>query len=160
MAIERRLRITIGALAVVGLAISAYLTSVRLLGESPACVIGGSCAAVQSSRYATLAGIPVAVLGLLGYGALLTSALLQGPAGKLLGLLAGLIGVGFSIWLTYVELGVIDAICPWCVASAWVVTIAAALSVWRVLLPDRQVASARVTRTAAHPPIRRSVDGG
>jgi uncharacterized membrane protein len=136
---ERRLRVAIGALAVVGLAISAYLTSVRLMGESPACVIGGSCAAVQASRYAELAGIPVAVLGLAGYGALLVSAVLAGPAGKLLGLLAGLIGVGFSVWLTYVEFDVIDAICPWCVTSAVIVTIAAALAVWRVLLQDRQV---------------------
>jgi uncharacterized membrane protein len=133
---ERRLRLAIGALAVVGLAISGYLTAVRLMGESPSCVIGGSCAAVQSSRYAELAGIPVAVLGLFGYGALLVSAILAGPAGRLLGLLAGLIGVGFSVWLTYVELGAIDAICPWCVTSAVVVTIAAGVALWRVLLPE------------------------
>jgi uncharacterized membrane protein len=140
---DRRLRLAIGALAVVGLAISGYLASVRLMGESPACVIGGSCAAVQSSRYAELAGIPVAVLGLFGYGALLVSALLAGPMAKLLGLLAGLVGVGFSVWLTYVELGVIDAVCPWCVTSAVVVTIAAGLALWRVVLPDPQVVGAR-----------------
>lgn len=142
MAAERRLRLAIGALAVVGIAISGYLTSVRLVGASPACVIGGSCAAVQSSRYAELAGVPVAVLGLFGYGALLVSALLAGSVAKLLGLLAGLVGVGFSLWLTYVELGVIDAVCPWCVTSAVVVTIAAGLALCRVMLTEPQTVGA------------------
>lgn len=143
MPTERRLRLAIGALAIVGLAISGYLTSVRLAGQSPSCVIGGSCAAVQSSRYAELAGVPVAVLGLLGYGTLLGSALFAGPIAKLVGLLAGLVGVGFSVWLTYVELAVIDAVCPWCVTSAVVVTIAAGLALWRVMLPEAQPARGR-----------------
>ncbi len=135
MSLERRLRTAIAALATFGLGIATYLTVVRIQGHSPACVIGGSCATVQSSRYATLAGIPVPVLGVVGYLALLASAALPGVRGRLLGLLAGIVGMGFSWWLTYVELGIIDAICPWCVTSAIVVTVAAALAVWRVLLP-------------------------
>ena len=129
--IERRLRIGIAVLACIGLAIATYLTVVRLQGDSPTCVVGGSCAAVQSSAYAELAGIPVPVLGLMGYGALLLSAALTGVPGRLLGLLAGIVGFGFSMWLTYVELWVIDAICTWCVTSAAVVTVAAALATWR-----------------------------
>ena len=128
---ERRLRIGIAVLACIGLAIATYLTVVRLQGDSPTCVVGGSCAAVQSSAYAELAGIPVPVLGLMGYGALLLSAALAGVPGRLLGLLAGIVGFGFSMWLTYVELWVIDAICTWCVTSAAVVTVAAALATWR-----------------------------
>lgn len=135
MVAERRLRIAIGALAVVGLAISTYLTVVRIQGDSPTCVIGGSCATVQSSAYAELAGIPVPVLGIAGYLAILVSALIPGMPGRILGLFSGLVGVGFSAWLTYVELAVIDAICTWCVTSAVVVTIAAALAIWRVFLP-------------------------
>lgn len=135
MTLERRLRVAIGALATAGLAIAIYLTVVRIQGHSPACVIGGSCATVQSSRYATLAGIPVPVLGLVGYVALLASVILTGVRGRLLGLLAGIVGMGFSWWLTYVELGIIDAICPWCVTSAVVVTVAAGLAAWRALLP-------------------------
>ncbi len=135
MTLERRLRVAIGALATAGLAIAIYLTVVRIQGHSPACVIGGSCATVQSSRYATLAGIPVPVLGLVGYVALLASVILTGVRGRLLGLLAGIVGMGFSWWLTYVEFGIIDAICPWCVTSAVVVTVAAGLAAWRALLP-------------------------
>lgn len=133
---EWRLRVAIAALALVGLAISIYLTVQRYRGVDPACVIGGSCGTVQKSRYAELAGIPVPVLGIVGYATLLVAAVLRGTAGRLLGLLAGLVGVGFSAWLTYVELRVIDAICAWCVASAIVITLAAALAVWRVLLPE------------------------
>lgn len=135
MALERRLRLAIGALSLAGLAISIYLTVVRVQGEDPRCVIGGSCGAVQSSEYAELAGIPVPVLGIAGYLALLASALIPGAWGRLLGLLAGIVGVGFSAWLTYVELDIIDAICTWCVASAVIVTLAAALAVWRLRLP-------------------------
>lgn len=132
---ERRLRLWIGALAIVGLAISAYLTYERARGRAPSCVIGGSCATVQASRYAEVGGIPVAVLGLGGYGALFVSAVLAGAGGRLLGLTAGLVGVGFSAWLTYVELGILDAICPWCVASAIIVTSATVLTIGRVRLP-------------------------
>jgi uncharacterized membrane protein len=130
---ERRLRIGIAVLACIGFAIATYLTVVRLQGNSPTCVVGGSCARVQSSAYAELAGIPVPVLGLMGYGALLVSAAVAGVPGRLLGLLAGIVGIGFSLWLTYVELWVIDAICTWCVTSAVVITIAGALATWRAL---------------------------
>lgn len=132
---DRRLRLGIGALAAAGLAISAYLTYERARGRAPSCVIGGSCATVQASRYSEVAGVPVAVLGLVGYSALIWSALLGGAGGRLIGLTAGLVGVGFSAWLTYVELGIIDAICPWCVASALIVTMATALTIWRMRLP-------------------------
>ncbi len=120
-------------LACIGLAIATYLTVVRLRGDSPTCVVGGSCATVQSSAYAELAGIPVPVLGLFGYGALLLSSLLAGNVGRLLGVFAGIVGVGFSLWLTYVELWVIDAICTWCVTSAIVITAAAACATWRAI---------------------------
>jgi uncharacterized membrane protein len=130
---ERRLRVAIATLAIIGLAISTYLTVVRLQGDSPTCVVGGSCAAVQSSAYAELAGIPVPVLGLMGYGALAASAALAGVPGRLIGLLAGIVGFGFSMWLTYVELWVIAAICTWCITSAVVITLAAALATWRAV---------------------------
>lgn len=151
MGVERRLRVAIAILSVIGLAISIYLTVERYRGNNPACVIGGDCVTVQKSRYAELAGIPVPVLGIAGYMALLVSAILPGIAGRLLGLLAGLVGVGFSAWLTYVELAVIDAICAWCITSAIVITVALALAVWRVLLPEPD---------AGYLPAARSPDGG
>ena len=70
-------RITLGALAVVGLLISAYLTWVHYAGVAPVCVGGsGGCETVQASSYATLLGVPVAALGLVGYSGLLLSAFL------------------------------------------------------------------------------------
>jgi len=129
-------RITLGALAVVGLLISAYLTWVHYAGVAPVCVGGsGGCETVQASSYATLLGVPVAALGLVGYSGLLLSAFLRGGAGAYLGLLVALVGTLFSAYLTYLELFVIHAICEWCVASATVMVaalIGAAVGVWRL----------------------------
>ena len=133
---ERGPRITLGALAVVGLLISAYLTWVHYAGVAPVCVGGsGGCETVQASSYATLLGVPVAALGLVGYSGLLLSAFLRGGAGAYLGLLVALVGTLFSAYLTYLELFVIHAICEWCVASATIMVaalICAAVGVWRL----------------------------
>jgi uncharacterized membrane protein len=112
-------RVLLGALAIVGLLISAYLSWVHYMGVVPACLGGsGGCESVQSSSYATIFGVPVAVIGLVGYSALLFSASLRGEVGIYLGFLVALVGVLFSAYLTYLELFVIHAICEWCVASA------------------------------------------
>ncbi len=128
---ETGLRIALGAVAVAGLAVSGYLTAVRAAGDDPACVIGGGCHTVQNSEYSELAGIPVAVLGLVAYATLLAAAILPGPLGRTLGLFTAVVGVGFSLYLTYLELFVIDAICAWCVASAILILIALVLTVLR-----------------------------
>jgi uncharacterized membrane protein len=129
-------RITLGALAVVGLLISAYLTWVHYAGVAPVCVGGsGGCETVQASSYATLLGVPVAALGLVGYSGLLLSAFLRGGDGAYLGLLVALVGTLFSAYLTYLELFVIHAVCEWCVASATVMVaalIGAAARIWRL----------------------------
>jgi len=109
----------LGALAVVGLLISSYLTWVHYAGVPPVCVEGsGACESVQTSSYATIFGVPVPAIGLVGYSGLLLSAFLRGEAGVYLGLLVALVGTLFSAYLTYLELFVIHAICEWCVASA------------------------------------------
>jgi uncharacterized membrane protein len=79
---------------------------------------GGGCQTVADSQYADLLGINVAVYGIVGYALLLVSALVPGDLGRFSGLLLALVGFGFSAYLTYLELFVIDAICQWCVASA------------------------------------------
>jgi uncharacterized membrane protein len=122
---QRGLRFVLGALAVVGLLISGYLSWVHYMGVIPVCVGGsGGCDTVQTSSYATILGVPVAVLGLVGYSGLLLSALLRGEIGVYLGFLLALVGVLFSAYLTYLELFVIHAICEWCVASATVMVAA------------------------------------
>jgi uncharacterized membrane protein len=128
--------VLLGALAVVGLLISAYLTWVHYMGVVPVCVGGsGGCETVQTSSYATIFGVPVAVVGLVGYAGLLFSALLRGEAGVYLALLLALVGTLFSAYLTYLEVFVIHAICEWCLASAAFMVAAllcASFGVWRL----------------------------
>ncbi len=112
------LRRIAAALALVGVAISGYLTWVHYADVEPLCTGISDCVRVQGSEYAELAGVPVAVIGLAGYLAVLGSLAVPGEQGRLLGVFLTLVGVGFSGYLTYLELAVIHAICQWCVASA------------------------------------------
>jgi uncharacterized membrane protein len=133
----RGLRIATGVLALVGLAIAGYLTWVHYAGLQPFCVGGGgSCERVQTSQWANLGGVPVALLGLIGYAAILLTLAFPEEAGRSAAAFITLVGFGFSAWLTYVELVKIDAICQWCAASAVVMTLLAIISVTRVLRVD------------------------
>jgi uncharacterized membrane protein len=112
-------RILLLVLAVLGVVISAYLTWTHYAGLTPVCTGSGEgCETVQSSRYASLLGIPVALLGLIAYGGLVFSAALWRETGIYLGLLISLVGTLFSAYLTYLEIFVIGALCQWCLASA------------------------------------------
>ena len=112
-------RVALLALAVVGVLISAYLTWTHFAGLPPVCTGSGEgCQTVQSSRYASLLGIPVALLGLVAYGGLVFSVALWTEMGIYLGFLISLVGTLFSIYLTYLEVFVIGALCQWCLASA------------------------------------------
>jgi uncharacterized membrane protein len=128
-----RLRIGTGAVALAGMAIAAYLTAVHYTGGEPVCGIAHGCATVQQSDYAELAGIPVALLGLVGYAAILGTLARDGEAWRTATAFLALGGFGFSAWLTYVEVVRLDAICIWCVGSAVCMTLLAGLSVARVL---------------------------
>jgi uncharacterized membrane protein len=113
-------------LAVVGAGIAAYLTAVHFADQPIVCSSIGDCELVNSSEYAKLAGVPVAVLGLMAYVMLFaaaSAAWLRRDGGLLIGAWGiALAGFGFSMYLTYVELYVLDAICVWCVGSASVMT--------------------------------------
>jgi uncharacterized membrane protein len=130
---SRRLRAASAVIAAVGLGIAAYLTVVHYSGGEPVCAIAHGCTVVQQSAYADLAGIPVALLGLLGYAAILASLAVEGEAARSATAFLALAGFGFSVWLTYVEVERLDAICIWCVASAVCMTLLAGLSVARAL---------------------------
>jgi uncharacterized membrane protein len=131
---ERGLRLATAVLAVVGLGIAGYLTYVHYAGLQPFCVGGGGgCERVQSSRWAELAGVPVAVLGLAGYAAILLTLALPDELGRSAAAFLALTGLGFSAWLTYVELAKIHAVCQWCVASAVVMALLAVVSVTRLV---------------------------
>lgn len=130
---ERRLTLAIAAVAALGLGVAGYLTYVHYAGIDPVCTGGGGCEKVQTSSYASLAGVPVAVIGLAGYLAILGSLRPEGERGAVTTALLALAGFGFSLYLTYLELFEIDAICQWCVASAVLMTLLAGLSVARLL---------------------------
>ena len=126
----------LGALSFVGVFLSTYLTLYKLgyIGELQCAV--GSCETVNTSRWATFLGLPVAAWGLGFYIAALTLSLAgiqerYADNRVISQALVGLTGWGvlFSGWLTYLELFVINAICMWCVVSAIIVVIMFAISV-------------------------------
>lgn len=124
------MRLASAATAAVGLAVAAYLTAVHYAGGEPACFIASGCSVVQSSRYAELGGVPVAVLGLLGYGAILATLVVDR---RTVTAAIALTGAGVSVWLTYVEVVELEAICAWCVVSAACMAVLAGLSSVRLL---------------------------
>jgi uncharacterized membrane protein len=130
---DRRLRLAALVLAVLGIGVAGYLTYVHYEGIRPVCGIGGDCEKVQSSEWSELAGIPVALLGLLGYVAILASLLVRREEALIAGALLSLVGCGFSLYLTYRELFTIEAICQWCVASAILMTLLAIVTTVRLL---------------------------
>ena len=133
----RTLRITTIALATIGLGVASYLTYVHYAGIKPACTAGGSCAKVQASIYSELAGVPVALIGLIGYVLILGSLLApENETTRFSTVAFTVVGFGFSAYLTYRELVSIHAICEWCVSSAVIMTILMCLAVWRFLRGD------------------------
>jgi len=127
-----RTRVAIAVFAIVGAGIAAYLTYVHYADVSPICTTGG-CEKVQSSKYAELAGIPVALLGLIAYVAIVATTLVRGVLPAFAGALLGLVGVAFSGYLLWAQLGPIGALCQWCLGNDVVITIVAVLAVARVL---------------------------
>jgi uncharacterized membrane protein len=130
---DRRLRLAAVVLAVVGLGVAAYLTYIHYEGIKPVCGLGGNCEKVQTSQWADLAGIPVALLGLVGYVLIAGALVLDGERGRLAAVVLALAGFGFSLYLTYRELFSIDAICPWCVSSAVILTLLAVVTTVRFI---------------------------
>ena len=136
---DRRLRATALVLALAGLAVAGYLTYVHYAELEPLCGLGGDCERVQTSVYAEVAGVPVALLGLAGYALILASLFVRGDLGLVGGAALALIGFGFSAYLTYRELFTIEAICSWCVASAVLLTLLAVVTCLRVVRAGRRV---------------------
>jgi uncharacterized membrane protein len=126
-------RVATIVVALAGLAIAGYLTTVHYAGADPVCAIAHGCATVQKSSYAEFAGIPVALLGLLSYVAILGSLVKDNETTRSVTALLAIVGLAFSAWLTYVEIWELDAICIWCVGSAICMALLAALATTRLL---------------------------
>jgi uncharacterized membrane protein len=140
------LRITLTVLTVAGLSIAGYLTYVHYAEIQPVCTAGDSCIKVQSSVYSELAGVPVALIGLLGYASILGLLLAGENENTRFAMMAlTLVGFAFSGYLTYRELFSIHAICEWCVSSAVTMALLLCLAVWRFLQGDSLTGSRRAT---------------
>jgi uncharacterized membrane protein len=130
---DRRLWRAALVLALIGVGIAGYLVYVHYADVKPICSISHGCETVQKSKYAKLAGIPVALLGLLGYLGILASLFVRSEAGRLAGAGLALVGAGFSGWLTYLEGARIHAWCQWCLGSAVVMALLTIVLLWRLL---------------------------
>jgi len=126
----------VAALALAGIFIALYLTlyKIGVIGEL-SCSIG-SCETVNTSKWSRFLGLPVAAWGLLFYLDVFAVALIgtlprfeDERVISVVLVAEAAVGVLFSAWLTYLELGVIHAICIWCVTSAVIVTLTLLVSI-------------------------------
>jgi uncharacterized membrane protein len=123
----------------IGAADSIYLLIYKLTGNPHMCLGNGGCHNVNFSPYSEINGIPISVFGICAYLAVLCILVLEGRLkfanenGPLAIFGIGLGGVAFSVYLTYLELYVIHAICPFCVVSAIAITLIFILAIIRLV---------------------------
>ena len=135
---KRFTQITV-ALALLGLAVSIYMTVYKYSGIDSMCLGSGDCHTVNFSRYADINGIPVAVFGVIGYITILAIHWFEGKIkflednGSMIFFGIALIGFFFTLWLVYVEVALIKAYCPFCITSQITMTLIFILSVIRVI---------------------------
>jgi len=120
--------------AAFGIGVATYIAIADSGGGAPVCLAGGSgCETVANSTYSHLLGVNIAVFGIIGYALLLAASLMRGDEARMGGFVLALIGLGYSVFLTYLELFKIDAICQWCVASAVLMAVLFAVNATRMV---------------------------
>jgi uncharacterized membrane protein len=135
---DKRLRQIMIVLATSGLLVSIYMTVYKFTKIEAMCIGSGGCSTVNGSRYSEINGIPVAVLGILGYATILALLFLESRPGffqdngTMLQFGISLLGFLFTLYLIYVETALIKAYCPFCLTSQAVMTIIFILSVIRL----------------------------
>jgi uncharacterized membrane protein len=131
---EGTLRRLVAFFAALGLGVATYIAIAEAGGEAPACLAGGTgCQTVSESSYSHLVGVNIAVFGIIGYALLLGTAFFANDGFRLGGFVVALGGFGYSVFLTYLEIFKIEAICQWCVASAVLMTILFLLNATRLI---------------------------
>jgi uncharacterized membrane protein len=131
---EAMLRRVIAFVATLGIGVATYITIADSGGGAPTCLAGGGgCQTVADSSYSHIAGVNIAIFGIVGYIALLITAFFVTDWARFGGFAVSLGGFGFSIYLTYLEIWKIEAICQWCVASAVLMTILFLLNATRLI---------------------------
>jgi uncharacterized membrane protein len=128
-----RLRPVSLGLAIVGLAIAGYLTYVHSAGIESVCAIAHGCQKVQTSEWSELVGVPVALLGLIGFVLIIGALAVDGEEGRFAAVAATWVGLAFSLYLTYREIFDIKAICIWCTTINGILVILAGLTTYRFL---------------------------
>ena len=136
---EKRLSQLAIILTVIGLLVSIWMTIYKITSNASMCVGSKACGVVNASRYSEVNGIPVAVIGVVGYAVILGVLLLEQKNGFLrengslvfFGL--SLTGFLFTAYLIYVEIALIKAFCPFCITSQVAMTLIFILSVIRVV---------------------------
>ena len=134
--------------AMIGVFLSLYLTMFKLGYIGTLACGSGSCETVQLSKWGDFLGVPVAAWGT-GYYAIVLGLAFAGVQGRfessarLTNWLVYVTGAGllFSIWLTYLELFVIHALCRWCLGSAAMTLTLFGLAVWDRRSGEWRVAS-------------------
>ena len=135
---KRLTQITI-ALAIVGLLVSIYMTIYKVTANDSMCLGSGDCSTVNASRYSEVNGIPVGLIGVVGYLSILAIHWLERKNeffktnGSMIFFGVSLLGFFFTLWLVYVEIALLKAYCPFCVTSQVTMTIIFILSVIRVV---------------------------
>ncbi len=126
------------ALVIVGLLVSIYMTVYKLTSNDKMCLGSGDCSTVNASRYAEVNGIPVAAIGVVGYLAILGVHLFENrnrffkENATLMIFGLALTGFLFTVWLIYVEIALIKALCPFCLTSQAAMTLIFTIAVIRL----------------------------
>jgi len=135
---KRLTQITI-ALTIVGLLVSIYMTIYKITANDSMCLGSGDCSTVNASRYSEVNGIPVGLIGVVGYLSILAIHWLERrneffeTNGSMIFFGVSLIGFFFTLWLVYVEVALLKAYCPFCITSQVTMTLIFILSVIRVI---------------------------
>lgn len=134
---------TMIVLAVIGLLVATYMTVYKWTNNNAMCLGSGDCGTVNASKYSEVNGIPVALIGFLGYASIFGVLILEKRKvfmaeffeenATLLTFGLALTGFLFTLWLIYVEVALIKALCPFCLTSQVVMTIIFILSIIRLV---------------------------
>ena len=127
------------ALTIIGLLVSIYMTIYKVTSNDNMCVGSKDCSVVNASKYSEVNGVPVAVVGAIGYATLFGILWLERKPGffkdngSMIFFGISLIGFFFTLWLIYVEIALLKAYCPFCITSQITMTLIFILSVVRVV---------------------------
>jgi uncharacterized membrane protein len=127
-------RLAVGGFALAAAGISAYLVTVHYAKQPIACFAGGGCETVQKSAYSEIGGLPLAVLGLVAYVALVVATAIRGELAAVASFALGLSMGIFAVYLIVVQTVVLDAICVWCLATDSIGLLLVGLTVLRLRL--------------------------